>query len=300
MWGGVYKGVECLSPAQLCDIKHTTIVIVESLYYHEIKNDLLQLGIKNIIRIYPNKFQIDKYLSKNSVCLDNQVKELKDILYDEESRKVVDYIISAWEMEEVPDNYFEKIFSKKQYFDNAVIDFTEEEVMVDAGAYIGDSAEGFYEACKGQYLKMHLFELDHNIYDRLCNNMEKHKMHDIVCWPYGLGDKDEVIHFNAGDSNSTISNDGECQGIIKRLDDVLLDERVTFIKMDIEGAEMSALLGAKKIIQEQKPKLAICIYHSAEDMFRIPHYIKSLVPEYRLYIRHYTDMFYETVCYACI
>ena len=251
------------------------------------------------MRIYPNKFQIDEYLSCNSEQLDDNVKKLKNILYDEESKKIVDYIISAWKMEEVPDNYFEEIFSRKQYFDKSIIDFSDDEVMVDAGAYIGDSAEGFYEACNGEYLKMHLFELDPNIYSKLCSNMEKSKMYDIVCWPYGLGDKEEIIHFNGGESNSTISEDGKYQGTIKSLDDVL-DEKVTFIKMDIEGAEMSALEGGKKIIQAQKPKLAICIYHSAEDMFRIPHYIKTLVPEYRLYIRHYTDMFYETVCYASI
>ncbi|MCM1303087.1 MAG: FkbM family methyltransferase [Lachnospiraceae bacterium] len=70
--------------------------------------------------------------------------------------------------------------------------------------------------------------------------------------------------------------------------------------MDIEGAEMEALTGACKTIQKNRPKLAICIYHKYEDLYRIPMYVKSLVPEYRIYIRHYSDTPSETVMYAII
>ena len=82
-------------------------------------------------------------------------------------------------------------------------------------------------------------------------------------------------------------------GEVRKLDDVLKGERVTFIKMDIEGSELAALKGAANT-------LAICIYHSPQDMLKIPIYIKSLVPEYKIYIRHYTDMMLETVCYAVL
>ncbi len=70
------------------------------------------------------------------------------------------------------------------------------------------------------------------------------------------------------------------------------------IKMDIEGAELEALKGAKKTIQRDKPKLAICIYHKTEDLWEIPLYIKELVSEYCLYIRHQTFGTGDTVLYA--
>lgn len=80
----------------------------------------------------------------------------------------------------------------------------------------------------------------------------------------------------------------------------LRDEAVSFIKMDIEGAEMEALKGAAELIRRRRPDLAICTYHSISDLFEIPLYIHSLVPEYRLYLRHHTPVFCETVCYAVI
>ena len=68
--------------------------------------------------------------------------------------------------------------------------------------------------------------------------------------------------------------------------------------MDIEGAEMEALKGAESIIKSQKPKLAICVYHKEQDMTEIPIFIKKLVPEYKLFMRHYSNDAGETVLYA--
>ena len=77
-------------------------------------------------------------------------------------------------------------------------------------------------------------------------------------------------------------------------------ERVDFIKMDIEGSELEALKGAKNTIKRHKPRLAICIYHKIEDFYTIPKYIKELVPEYKLYVKHHTDREWETVLYASV
>jgi hypothetical protein len=63
-------------------------------------------------------------------------------------------------------------------------------------------------------------------------------------------------------------------------------DRVTLIKMDIEGAELNALRGASKIIARDKPRLAVCVYHKFEDIMNIPSYILSLNPEYKLYLRN--------------
>ncbi|MNC55831.1 hypothetical protein D3C75_1053850 [compost metagenome] len=82
------------------------------------------------------------------------------------------------------------------------------------------------------------------------------------------------------------------------LDSVLNGQRASFIKMDIEGAEMEALQGAQNTIVKHRPRLAICIYHKPEDILEIPLYLKSLVPDYKFYIRHYSNYTIETVLYA--
>jgi hypothetical protein len=78
------------------------------------------------------------------------------------------------------------------------------------------------------------------------------------------------------------------------------EQNISFIKADIEGFEWAMLHGAEEIIKRCKPKLAICVYHSIFDLFRIPLYLKKIVPEYKLEIRHHTDLDEETVVYCYV
>ena len=98
---------------------------------------------------------------------------------------------------------------------------------------------------------------------------------------------------------SCVSDDGDARCDAVALDDILQDEeRVSFIKMDVEGCELAALKGGEGIIRRDRPKLAICIYHKLEDLWEIPLYIHSLYDGYRIYVRNYEDQLYEIVCYA--
>jgi hypothetical protein len=83
-----------------------------------------------------------------------------------------------------------------------------------------------------------------------------------------------------------------------KIDDIVLDKKVSFIKMDIEGAELEALKGAKNTIQNNYPKLAIAIYHKPDDLLNIPQYILSLNRNYKFYLRHYGYNSWETILYA--
>ena len=97
-----------------------------------------------------------------------------------------------------------------------------------------------------------------------------------------------------------ISENGSNVVIVDSIDNVCGKDRVTFIKMDIEGSEAKALRGAEKTIRRDKPRLAISIYHKPEDYFEIPFLIKEMVPEYKLYIRHHTFNKNNTVVYAVL
>ncbi len=85
------------------------------------------------------------------------------------------------------------------------------------------------------------------------------------------------------------------------IDDMVKNEkldRVDFIKMDIEGAELEALRGAENTIRQFRPKLAISVYHKFDDVWEIPQYIDSLGLGYRFALRHFTIHAEETVLFA--
>lgn len=85
---------------------------------------------------------------------------------------------------------------------------------------------------------------------------------------------------------------------VMRLDDILKGYDRLMIKMDIEGAETVVLEGAKNIITNTAPDLAICVYHKDMDMWRIPLMLKEWVPEYKFYMRNHYLNAYETVLYT--
>lgn len=75
-------------------------------------------------------------------------------------------------------------------------------------------------------------------------------------------------------------------------------KQIDFIKLDVEGNEIEAIKGAEKSIKRFKPNLAICIYHKAEHLYKIPLLIKEINRDYRIFIDHYDITPWETVCYA--
>ncbi|HWR39469.1 MAG TPA: FkbM family methyltransferase, partial [Patescibacteria group bacterium] len=85
---------------------------------------------------------------------------------------------------------------------------------------------------------------------------------------------------------------------IYRLDDYFADQPVTLIKADIEGAELDMLRGCEEILRRDRPKVAVCVYHYAEDILRIPAFLKKVVPEYQFSLRHHSKDWPETVLYA--
>ena len=85
---------------------------------------------------------------------------------------------------------------------------------------------------------------------------------------------------------------------LKRALDEYISEKISFIKLDIEGDEIKAILGMQNIISKYKPKLAICLYHSYGDLVDIPILLKTINPSYKIYVRHYSMTAFETICYA--
>lgn len=189
-----------------------------------------------------------------------------------------------------------------QYLVNQIIKIDENEVFVDCGAFIGDTIQRFENLMK----KKHINNYRVVAFEPSENNAQLIRAYfgqdeKIVLIQKGVGGEKHTQYFrDAGLKSKCVHEKDEASCLIETttLDDVEECHSATFIKMDIEGSELDALKGAQKIILKNKPKLAICIYHSDEDMIRIPLYIKQLVPSYKLYIRQHSQGRTETVLYA--
>jgi FkbM family methyltransferase len=113
----------------------------------------------------------------------------------------------------------------------------------------------------------------------------------------GLSNQKDTLRFDTGSgSASSISENGTIEIEVDTLDS-LVNEKVTFIKMDIEGAEALAIEGMKNHIINDYPKMAISVYHKVDDLWKIPEQILAIRDDYDIYIRHYTEGTDETVMF---
>ena len=189
----------------------------------------------------------------------------------------------------------------KQYFDPEIISFRPDEVFIDGGAFDGSTARMFERVTGGIYKKIIAFEPGaenigyFNYRDKL-QHVERMEIHQK-----GLWSNSTTLTFS-GDGTQGARIDMASAGGFS-IDTISIDELedakdITFIKMDVEGAELEALKGAKETILKNHPKLTICLYHKPEDIFEIPAYILSLSDDYRFFIRHYQLSDCETLLYA--
>ena len=190
--------------------------------------------------------------------------------------------------------------TEQQYFED-FIQYNEGEVFVDAGVLDLHTSLRFAQECKKRHIsnyKVYAFEPDAKSYERCTAIKEQHPEIDIILVNKGLWSSDTTLYFQTtGEGNAKVASEGSDRIEVVSLDSYI-KEKVTFIKMDIEGAELEALKGCQNTIKKYRPKLAICIYHKKEDIIEIPGYIMSLVPDYHFYLRHYSSGFAETVLYA--
>lgn len=228
-----------------------------------------------------------------------KVEMVNKFLEDEESKEVLDSKINLittgnWQ-------YIDQIdITKQQYFQKNIFRFSDEEIFLDLGAFDGDTILEFIKTVNYSYKKIIAFEPAENNYKNLINMLASRCIKNAKVYNMGTWNEKTTLSFSAiQGSSSCINNSGKYGVQVDFLDNILLDIPITFIKMDIEGAEKETLLGAKQLIKKYKPKLAICVYHKIDDIYEIPLFIKNLVPEYRIYLRHHSPNMTETVCYAC-
>ncbi len=180
-----------------------------------------------------------------------------------------------------------------QYFDKEIVPTCRDIVFVDGGGYVGDTASRVIDNYP-DFKKIYLIEpIAENL--RIAKR-DLAEYENIEYLHVGLSNKKTTLYFNEEKSFSSIYGNGTQSVEVDKLDN-LIDEKVDFIKLDIEGAEQDAIDGMSKIIKRDKPILAICIYHKAEDWYKIPQKVLAINSEYKIYLRHYMEGIFESVLY---
>lgn len=189
---------------------------------------------------------------------------------------------------------------KEQYFPKGIIELSDSEVFVDGGAYTGDTLLTFMRLAGGRCARCCAFEPEAANAAKLKATVEKRGLRSVTVFNKGLWSAPATLPFAVwhGTSASAVSGAGQVTVEADTVDQLAPD--ATFIKLDIEGAELEALKGAAETIKRNRPKLAVCVYHKPGDLFEIPLFIRSLAPEYRFYLRQHQPVACETVLYAVI
>ncbi|MDR0356171.1 MAG: FkbM family methyltransferase [Deltaproteobacteria bacterium] len=196
---------------------------------------------------------------------------------------------------------YASLFVLEQYSYGGAAEIREGDVFLDCGACCGETAVWAVNKGAG---KVFAFEPNPEAHAYLLANAEKYGLGRIFFVPAGVGAASSRMNMvmeagNIGGARLTESSDGAVP--VTALDDWCRENAVKpdFIKMDVEGWEMKALQGARQVITECRPRLAVCLYHRLADMWEIPLLLKEMAPEYRFWCRKNAP-FAEFVLYASI
>jgi FkbM family methyltransferase len=302
--GKSIDGVPCISIDELKKIKDDTLVIISAGAVHEIVAILEANGLsryKHVNGLQINNIKLFNDRSFYDEARENIIKLLK-LLADEQSKKALHTLLIGMLAFQYDYKKTEEIKTDDQYFVDGIV-FLNDESFVDAGSYDGDTLREFINHSNGKFRDIHAIEMNYYTFKKLEKFVSTLDCQEkIHCHNAALYDNDGIIRYDVNGTGSAINGEATGAEILNghsvRLDKLLEKQRVTFIKMDIEGAEVRALRGSEGIIREQRPKCAICVYHDLRHLWEVPFLLHKFYPSYKLYLRHHSMSFYETVCYA--
>jgi len=260
-----------------------------------------------LLDYFDRRGAMDKILQSKKFFEDNaaRIKKNLALFSDDESRHVYENIILYRGSR---DRKYVKAAMKSKYnamyFDSDIITPQNGECFLDCGAFWGENSIAYQKFLKKhgcENPKVIAIEPDAKNFEHMVKNLRKKMKNEIHTFHCGVWSKEANLSFQSNINTSCkISKDGGIQIHVKTIDSIVEQTglEVTYLKMDVEGSEMEALKGAEQTITRFRPKLALSIYHSDEHMLEIIEYIHEKYPAYKLYVRHYTGFFAETVLYC--
>ena len=280
--GHYFKGYKVLKYSEVC-VKYEdfNVVLCFASHLDSVIDKIAQINRKHTV-FAPDVPVAGGGLFSREFIKENEEKFdfVFERLADEKSRQIYIDILNFKVSAKI--DYLLSSFSDKNEIYGDILKLSENENIIDLGAYDGDTIREFLDFTDGKYSYITALEPDEKNFKKLLKNTEE--LDNISCLNMGAWNKkDTLIFAKKAGRNSKLSAKGESVEVI---DVDSLELRPTFIKMDIEGSELKALEGAEKTIKKYAPKLYICAYHRNEDLFTLPIKILEMNQNYKLYFRH--------------
>ena len=318
LWNTDLEGVPVLSPADAAQRFATSATFVVSIWraggthrYEQSRAQLKQLGCHRVSSIAPLAWKHADVMLPH-YCLDlphrvlkstDRIRSAFSLLSDDRSRaeflaQLRFRLLADFDGLPHPD-------SDPQYLAKDLFRYLESENFVDVGAYDGDTLRAVLSA-GGAFNSYTALEPDPV-------NVEALRA-TVASLPSAIAERIDVLPVAAHsvrqrlritDSGSAsaalVPGDAEGSGFDVEcvpLDDLFLHRRMSFLKLDIEGVEPDALAGARRIIARDRPVIAVCVYHVQDHLWELPLLVRSLVDNYRFYLRPYNEEGWDLVCYG--
>lgn len=225
------------------------------------------------------------------------IAPLRDLLDDEKSRRLLDAVIefrSTGDYNKLPTPTFDD-----QYRPSDLPRWQNPLRFINCGAFNGDTLDHLQQGGY-RFEAIAAFEPDNHNYQALLKRIRAQiPATPAICFPCGVSATSTMLRFNAEQGMAcALDNQGNTSIQCVAIDEALIGFRPNLIKMDIEGAEPDALLGARKTIETCRPGLAISLYHHPAHLWRIPLLIAGWQLDYRFFIRPHGHSTFDLVLYA--
>jgi FkbM family methyltransferase len=309
LWNREVAGVPVLSPSQAAEIHGQTACFVVTIYQgSSVRRQMESLGCRRVLPVAPLLWKYaGVFIPQCGLELPHKLREQFDsirqcyaMLGDELSRRDLrEQLIWRYWLD------FQALSppldARDTYFPFDLLSPVPDEVFVDCGSFDGDSIRSFNHHWAGKFRHAFAFEPDPTNREALASNVGAMGIADrVTIMPYAVGNISGPVSFECNSSAASHITNADVGSVIecRRLDDIDWPAIPTYVKMDIEGAELDAIAGAAELLNRHQPVLAVCTYHRSEHLWQIPNLIHSLAPGYQLFSRHYAEECWEGVCYA--
>lgn len=311
-WGKTIDGIEVVPPEEAAAHYGRTAVFIVTIYncrhsFPDTRDQFLALGCEQVISVIPVRWKycesfLPYYrddLPEKVLTQADHVREAFALFCDEPSRR--EFVAQvAWRLH----GDFDVLGRPEpdEYFPRDVVRLTADEFFVDVGAYDGDTVRQFLRRRGSEFRRVIALEPDTQNFDKLVKYVTGLPVQlASKIQPHALAASNRAcrLRFSEGEgTSSAINGQGSTEVECIRLDDLLDGQRPTYIKMDIEGAELDAIEGCRRLLVDVCPMLAVCVYHAQDHLWKIPIAVHQIHPHYAFYLRSHMPECWETVCYA--